>query len=310
MTAFMGLPSIVETAHFTPGLVTAGTLVVTGTTGHGASRRATIPAKRMNRPAGRPGIVGETGGRLVLGLFALFVLVSLLTRWLSLVVEVLDMDEAAHAVGSWVLLDGGRLYTDFVDNKPPLLYGYYALAQLLLGRGLLPVHAVTAVVTVPLVALAASASFRHDRRGVAAGLLWLVYGASFLAHDMLADASFSRTLKERMGMTIVMCGDSRARSKGQDRHAGAVPHLRSNRNLGLEKASCGVEFDTQAFRGSNPLPRTNENSQHFLGQNVLFHGSVELFKGDDTPQMVLDQYHAHYRCCAPNQSRTRRRHPP
>ena len=122
----------------------------------------------------------------MLGLFALFVLVSLLTRWLSLVVEVLDMDEAAHAVGSWVLLDGGRLYTDFVDNKPPLLYGYYALAQLLLGRGLLPVHAFTAVVTVPLAALAASAAFRHDRRGVAAGLLWLVYGASFLAHDMLA----------------------------------------------------------------------------------------------------------------------------
>jgi hypothetical protein len=44
----------------------------------------------------------------------------------------------------------------------------------------------TAIVTVPLVALAASAVFRHDRRGVAAGLLWLVYGASFLAHDMLA----------------------------------------------------------------------------------------------------------------------------
>jgi hypothetical protein len=123
---------------------------------------------------------------ILVGLFALFVLVSLLTRWLSLVVEVLDVDEAAHALGSWVLLDGGRLYTDFVDNKPPLLYAYYALAQLLLGRGLLPVHAFTALVTVPLTALAASAAFRHDRRGVAAGLLWLVYGASFLAHDMLA----------------------------------------------------------------------------------------------------------------------------
>jgi hypothetical protein len=102
------------------------------------------------------------------------------------VVEVFDVDEAAHAVGSWVLLDGGRLYTDFVDNKPPLLYGYYAVAQVLLGRGLLPVHAFTAIVAVPLAALAASAVFRHDRRGVAAGLLWLVYGASFLAHDMLA----------------------------------------------------------------------------------------------------------------------------
>ena len=119
-------------------------------------------------------------------LFAWFVVVSLLTRWLSLVVGVLDTDEAAHAVGSWVLLDGGRLYTDFVDNKPPLLYAYYALAQLLLGRGLFAVHAFTATLSVPLTALAASAAFRHDRRGVAAGLIWLVYGASFLAHDMLA----------------------------------------------------------------------------------------------------------------------------
>jgi hypothetical protein len=109
-----------------------------------------------------------------------------LTRWLSLVVEILDTDEAAHAVGSWVLLEGGRLYTDFVDNKPPLLYAYYALAQLLLGRGLFAVHLFTAVVCVPLTALAASAVFRHDRRGLAAGLLWLVYGASFLAHDTLA----------------------------------------------------------------------------------------------------------------------------
>ena len=52
-------------------------------------------------------------------------------------------------MGSWVLLDGGRLYTDFVDNKPPLLYAYYALAQLLLGRGLFGVHAFTAMVSVP-----------------------------------------------------------------------------------------------------------------------------------------------------------------
>ena len=140
----------------------------------------------MASPVRSPGPSGGARVHLLLGLFALFVVASLLTRWLSLVVEILDMDEAAHAVGSWVLLDGGRLYTDFVDNKPPLLYGYYALAQLLLGRGLLSVHLFTAVVTVPLAALAASAAFRHDRRGVAAGLLWLVYGASFLAHDMLA----------------------------------------------------------------------------------------------------------------------------
>ena len=141
-------------------------------------------------------------------LLALFALVSLLTRWLALVVDILDTDEAAHAVGSWVLLGGGRLYTDFVDNKPPLLYAYYALAQLLLGRGLFAVHVLTVVVSVPLTALAASAAFRHDRRGVAAGLLWLAYGASFLAHDMLS-ANAELVLLLPASWAIALAADER-----------------------------------------------------------------------------------------------------
>ena len=52
-------------------------------------------------------------------LFAGFVVVSLLTRWLSLVVGILDTDEAAHAVGSWVLLDGaGSTRTSSTTSRP------------------------------------------------------------------------------------------------------------------------------------------------------------------------------------------------
>jgi len=125
-------------------------------------------------------------GRFRLGLFAAFVGLGLSTRALFLAVPFLDLDEAAHLVGSWVWLGGGRLYTDFVDNKPPLLYLYYAFAQQLLGRGLPAVRLFTAGLTLPLTAYAASAFFRHDRRGALAGFTYLVYGASFLAHDMLA----------------------------------------------------------------------------------------------------------------------------
>jgi hypothetical protein len=117
---------------------------------------------------------------------ALFAAVALLTRLPSPWIEIFDVDETAHAVGSWVLMDGGRLYEGFVDNKPPLLYASYALAQLLFGRGLFAVHLFTAVLVVPLVALAASACHGHGRRGLLAGLLFLVYSAAFLGHDMLA----------------------------------------------------------------------------------------------------------------------------
>jgi hypothetical protein len=147
-------------------------------------------------------------------LLALFVGVSLLTRWLSLAVEILDMDEAAHVVGSWVLGDGGRLYRDFVDNKPPLLYAYYALAQAPLWRGLVPVHLVTALLTVPLTALAASAVFRHDRRGVVAGLLHLVFGSAFLAHDVLAVNAELVLLLPAAWAVVVLADEDRARRAG------------------------------------------------------------------------------------------------
>jgi len=127
----------------------------------------------VHRIAGRPAVI--------LGAFAL---ASLLARAPFLTVPCLDLDEAAQLVGSWELLRGGTPYVDFVDNRPPLLYASYALAQALFGRGLPAVRLLVALLVVPLTAFAASAFFRHDRRGVVAGLLYVVYGAAFLAHDM------------------------------------------------------------------------------------------------------------------------------
>jgi hypothetical protein len=94
-------------------------------------------------------------------------------------------DEAAHLLGSWTLLDGGRLYVDFVDNKPPLLYAFYASAQALLGRGLGSVRVVAVLLVVPLTALAAAAFFGYDRRGVLAALLYALLSAASLPEDAL-----------------------------------------------------------------------------------------------------------------------------
>jgi len=117
---------------------------------------------------------------------AALILLSLATRWLSLAVDVVDLDETCHIVGSWQLMRGGLLYTDFVDNKPPLLYAYYAVAQALGGRGLFAVHLLTALCVVPLTALAVSACYRTRRTGMIAALTFLLYSAAFIGHDMLA----------------------------------------------------------------------------------------------------------------------------
>jgi hypothetical protein len=94
-------------------------------------------------------------------------------------------DESAHLVGSLTLLDGGRLYVDFVDNKPPLLYAAYAAAQAFLGRGLASVRLVAVLLVIPLTALAASAFFGHDRRGVLAGLVYVLLSAAMVPEDAL-----------------------------------------------------------------------------------------------------------------------------
>ena len=119
-------------------------------------------------------------------LFLLFVAVSVFTRFYMLPAGLLDIDESAHITGSWVMMDGGRLYTDFVDNKPPLLYVAYAIPQILFGRGLLWVHLFAIFIIVPLTALACSAFFNHQKRGIVAGLLFLIYSSAYLAHDMHA----------------------------------------------------------------------------------------------------------------------------
>jgi 4-amino-4-deoxy-L-arabinose transferase-like glycosyltransferase len=117
-------------------------------------------------------------------LFLLLVGTAFLTRAPFLGIRCLDLDEAAALLGSWELLRGGRLYVDFVDNRPPLFYLLYAAPQVLLGPGMGAVRLFATFLILPLTALGASAFYRHDRRGVAAALLFLVYGAAFLAHDM------------------------------------------------------------------------------------------------------------------------------
>ena len=125
---------------------------------------------------------GRSGLR-PLALFVLFAAAAVATRLPFLRAGFLNVDEAAHLLGSWELLRGGRLYEDFADNKPPLVYLFYAAAQLLFGKGIPSVRLLGAAALLPLTALGASAFFGHGRRGVAAAFAFLLASAALLASD-------------------------------------------------------------------------------------------------------------------------------
>lgn len=119
-------------------------------------------------------------------LFLLFVGLSLLTRGPFLAADFLSIDEATHLVGSWMLTGEGALFRDFVDNKPPLLYVFYALAQALFGEGITGVRLLTALAVLPGTALGVSAVLGHGRRGALAGALFLVSTAAYPADETQA----------------------------------------------------------------------------------------------------------------------------
>ncbi len=118
-------------------------------------------------------------GKLLLLLCA----VSIVTRVAFLGAGFTNVDEGAHWVGAREFIQGGRLYVDFADNKPPLVYAYYAIADALFGRGLFGVRLFAASVTFPAIALCAAAFFDFDRRGRAAAIAFLVASAALLPSD-------------------------------------------------------------------------------------------------------------------------------
>lgn len=128
----------------------------------------------------------DLNSKRALKIFLLCVFVSILTRAFMLWVDILDLDESAYIVGAWSALKGGLLYTDYVDQKPPLIFAYYMISQLIFGRGLLSVHLLTLLLVVPLTALGLSAFFDHSRKGVIAALVFLVYSVCFEGKNMHA----------------------------------------------------------------------------------------------------------------------------
>ena len=110
-------------------------------------------------------------------------------RGAALVVDVLDPDEAGHAVHTAVWMDGGVPYVDFIDNKQPLVYAAYRAVFTLFGRSLVAVHAVTLpwmLATAGFVAALAAAGGAGTAVARVAVVLFILAGSDYLEKDMLS----------------------------------------------------------------------------------------------------------------------------
>lgn len=131
-----------------------------------------------------------------------FVLLAALTHLPSLVrTEALNPDEAFLATQAQVLNDGGRLYHDVVDRKPPIVPYLYAAAFRVSGSDdLLSVRilAIGAYVASALLVAAIARRRWGDRAGAAAGVLYLVASGGLVLED-------SQPANFEVFMTPLMC---------------------------------------------------------------------------------------------------------
>ena len=85
-------------------------------------------------------IIERVGGLRGWKLLLLCILVLIVVRSLTLYSDVIQVDESDFATYGALWAEGGTPYVDFVDNKPPLCYGFYAVSNLLFGNNMLAVH--------------------------------------------------------------------------------------------------------------------------------------------------------------------------
>lgn len=133
-------------------------------------------------------IEGLNERRLCIYSFLFFLILSVLTRLPVFFFDFFSNDEAAHFIGSIILKKGLNLYTDFVDNKPPLIYVFYLFSQAIFGESITAVHITTTVLIIPLIAFFTSLVLIKKNRftGLIAGSFYIIFTSAYIPTDMFA----------------------------------------------------------------------------------------------------------------------------
>lgn len=151
---------------------------------------------------------GATSRRSWLTLYASLTALALLVRVPGYVHQLFDPDEATIADQAITLLNGGRMYVDAIDRKPPLpTYLYEATFHVFGNVDLRPVHVVAALLlAVAGCAIATDVGLRTWAQRVWAGALVICSSVAFLpdgaqaanyAHLALAPGALAIVLSRR-----------------------------------------------------------------------------------------------------------------
>ncbi|MGZ4801070.1 MAG: ArnT family glycosyltransferase [Acidimicrobiia bacterium] len=149
-------------------------------------------------------------------LFAVLLLLTVGLRLPAFFVQVFNSDETFLATQAEVINEGGRLYQDATDRKPPIVPYLYAATFSLFSTSALWSVRMIAMLAVALTALLLALEARRrygDRAGWLAGLLFVLASVAFAPQDGQA-ANFEVFMLPAMTAAILLGARGRARASG------------------------------------------------------------------------------------------------
>lgn len=149
-------------------------------------------------------------------LFAVFLLLTVAFRLPGFFGEVFNTDETFLATQAEVISDGGNLYQEAADRKPPLVPYIYAATFAIFGTTALWSVRLMAMVAIALTALLLAVEARRrwgSRAGWVAGLLMVAASVAFAPQDGQA-ANFEVFMLPAMTAAILLARRNRAFSSG------------------------------------------------------------------------------------------------
>jgi hypothetical protein len=170
------------------------------------------PSTALPAPAPRSRLRSAKTWRM----FAVLLVLTVGLRLPAFFVQVFNSDETFLATQAEVINEGGRLYEDATDRKPPLVPYLYAATFSILSTSALWSVRVVAMLAVALTALLLALEARRrygDKAGWLAGILFILASVAFAPQDGQA-ANFEVFMLPAMTAAVVLAARDRPRSAG------------------------------------------------------------------------------------------------